>query len=379
MALKLAHLDSLDAPGLQAAWQRLSAASPHASLFNTYEWCYCWAGTFGSRCHPCILLAEDESGQAVGLLPGCLDHTGTGRWVKLMGRDGVSGDHLDLLCLPQQHEPSLSLVLDCLRDGRLADGLIMAEIHRNSPTATLLRDWSGQHGCPLRESEPRIVPRLELPASFDAYLETLSANMRYHVRRRTRTLTRTPGAAIRTARDPDDLEQALTNLFELHQRRWQRDRRPGNFGNPLKREFLRRFCRLAGPRDWVRAHVLELDGRVVGVLLAFHWRGTASFYQMGWDPDCPLPSPGVVLLANSVRQAIAERMRCYDFLRGDEAYKWKWTSAFIEQITLTVGWSPTARAAIAAARLKDGCKRAFQQTFGAQNWERMKRLVRVHH
>jgi CelD/BcsL family acetyltransferase involved in cellulose biosynthesis len=132
---------------------------------------------------------------------------------------------------------------------------------------------------------------------------------------------------------------------------------------------------VASERDWLRCYLLEAGNQPQAALLAFHWRHTASFYQMGWNPDGGVQSPGVVLLAHSIEQAIREGLTTYDFLRGEEAYKWKWTTRFVEQTTLVVGRRMPARAVILAERFKNSVKHAIQHAFGPEKWERLKGLV----
>ena len=48
------------------------------------------------------------------------------------------------------------------------------------------------------------------------------------------------------------------------------------------------------------------------------------YYNAGVDPDARDLSPGVVLVAEYVRRALDEGVRRFDFLRGDESYKYEW-------------------------------------------------------
>ncbi|MEW6198909.1 MAG: GNAT family N-acetyltransferase [Planctomycetota bacterium] len=373
MALTVQQVASFDAPGLRAAWIRLSDTAPRASLFSTFEWCRAWADVFGAGSEIAVSLIHDGQGAPRGLLPAYVDRTGPVRWLKLLGRERVSGDHLDLLCAAEDHPACLDALWSHWERSVAFDGFILGDLHRDSPTLHGVRFRARQRGWPVQEREPQVVPYVDLPVTFDAYLDTLSANMRYHVRRRRRGLAKMLDTAVRVVSTPAEIDAALTDLFELHQRRWQRDGRPGNLHDARKREFLRQFCRVAAERDWVRAIVMEREGVRQGVLLAFHWRGTASFYQMGWDPDTPIQSPGVVLLAESIEQAVREGLSRYDFLRGDEPYKRKWTTPAVEQVTLVVGCRARARAAIAAGRLKERVK----QTLGPAPWRKLKGLLRV--
>lgn len=373
MALSVQQIGSFDTPGLREAWTRLSEAAPRVGVFSTFEWCRAWADVFGKGSEIAVSLIHDEQGVPRGLLPAYVDGAGPVRWLKLLGRERVSGDHLDLLCATEDHTACLDALWSHWERSPAFDGLILGELHRDSPTLHGVRFGARQRGWPVQEREPQTVPYADLPATFDAYLDTLSTNMRYHVRRRRRALDKIPGAVVRVLKRAVEIDAALTDLFELHQRRWQRDGRPGNLHDTRKREFLRRFCRTAAERGWVRAIVIEREAVRQGVLLAFHWRGTASFYQMGWDPDTPIQSPGVVLLAESIEQAVREGLSRYDFLRGDEPYKRKWTTQAVEQVTLVVGCRARARAAIAAGRLKERVK----QTLGPAPWQKLKSLLRV--
>ena len=53
------------------------------------------------------------------------------------------------------------------------------------------------------------------------------------------------------------------------------------------------------------------------------WDDTVGLYNSGFHPDHAALSPGVVLLAHLVRDAIARGRRRFDFLRGEERYKYE--------------------------------------------------------
>ena len=376
MALRVTLHNSFERPELRAAWERLSAASPRASLFSTCEWCRAWAVTVGHSADVAILLFEDKEGNVVGLLPACLERRGPVRWLKFLGREGVSGDHLDLLCAPADQHACLDALVAYLDQSGRYPGLVLGELERTSLTLERVRAWARAHAYRVHEREQRVVPCVDLPNSFDAYLASLSANMRYHIRRRRRELERLPGAAIGLRRDVAEVEPALADLFALHERRWRSAGHPGVFQSPRKRQFLVQFCRAACARGWTRCYVLECDNVRQGVLLVFHWGATASYYQMGWHPQSPIRSPGVVLLAESIAQAIREGIPTYDLLRGAEDYKWKWTTRFIEQTTLVVGRNLPARAAMAVERAKDRCRHLVRRTLGHRAWETVTRCLK---
>jgi CelD/BcsL family acetyltransferase involved in cellulose biosynthesis len=52
------------------------------------------------------------------------------------------------------------------------------------------------------------------------------------------------------------------------------------------------------------------------------WDGIVGLYNSGFRPDRAALAPGVVLLAHVIRDAIQRRCRRFDFLRGEERYKY---------------------------------------------------------
>jgi CelD/BcsL family acetyltransferase involved in cellulose biosynthesis len=70
--------------------------------------------------------------------------------------------------------------------------------------------------------------------------------------------------------------------------------------------------------------VLWREETPLGALASFVDPQKASllFYIGGRDESVDNPPPGLVLHAHSIRHAIANGFRTYDFLRGNEGYKY---------------------------------------------------------
>ncbi len=362
-----------------AAWPALAAACPPASVFTTRTWAEAWHRHIAPEAELAVLLLTSADGRAAGLLPGCVRRIHGARWLTFLGREVVSGDHLDLLCADADRPACLAALANyVLRAGDL-DGLRLGELHRSGPTHAFLREWAQTRGLDWAEREPQIVPFARLPRTYEDFVAGLSSNMRYHVRRRTRQALAS-GARLRTVSQAAEVDAALCDLVRLHARRWSRDGLGGNFRNPRKVMMLRAVCAELATAAAARAALLETDDgwggwRATAVLLAFHWRQTAYFYQMGWDPEGPFPSAGVVVMAESIADAIRCGCTHYDFLRGAEEYKWKWTSQFVEQTTLAIGWRLPARTALLATRWNDRLKAAVRSALGPRSWNALRRLV----
>jgi len=140
-------------------------------------------------------------------------------------------------------------------------------------------------------------------------------------------MRRTYEVTFREIDRPRDLGPALSVLFELHSRRWNQRLLPGVFVSAK----VRRFHRLAAldllKSGHLRLYVLDLDGEPVAALYCFAWGDRVSYYQGGFEPGLSKLSPGTVLTAYAVRRALEAGVGEFDFLRGEEEYKLRWTGA----------------------------------------------------
>lgn len=119
----------------------------------------------------------------------------------------------------------------------------------------------------------------------------------------------------------------MTHLFELHQRRWNQRWLPGVFGGKRVQAFHRDAARSLLERGWLRLFYLRLDGVTQASLYCFAYGDRLCYYQGGFEPTLARLSLGTVLTARAMQTAIAEGRAVFDFLRGDEPYKAKWTGA----------------------------------------------------
>jgi CelD/BcsL family acetyltransferase involved in cellulose biosynthesis len=169
-----------------------------------------------------------------------------------------------------------------------------------------------------------ICPYADLPDEWERYLARLSANTRQRLRRLLRTVD---GTTIRiTHADAATLERDVEILLRMWSERWAAQK-----GDRLA-------SILASTREEL-ADALANDTLFLPVL----WRGDAPvaanaclwdrdkremLFQMGArDPAAEDLSPGMLLHAHTIRTAIAHGCVRYDFLRGDEPYKFSFATA----------------------------------------------------
>jgi len=228
----------------------------------------------------------------------------------------VTVDHLAGTSAAGQHHPAPWDVVD-LRRLRCTD-----------PAADALRDAFGAAAAAnrwevIRERED-VCPIVTLPegVDFDGYLDTLGKKARHEIRRKLRRAQSRGEVRLEESADP---LRELDSFIQLHQRKWgEAGLFPANPGGDAGRVFIRRLFETFGPHGMVRLSFLTVDGRRIAAGIHLDDGRVIYYYNAGVDPDALDLSPGVVMIARYMEAAIALGRRRFDFLRGDEPYKYDW-------------------------------------------------------
>lgn len=182
----------------------------------------------------------------------------------------------------------------------------------------------------FRDSTPKslndinncVCPVVTLPATFDEYLETsMSSQTRQKLRRFLRKVESDPEFRISFATS-ETVDRDMTILFDFWRTKWApfkgKDRAERIIAST--REML---------MDCFRDGTLEVPvlwhaDRPLGALanIIDHRKGVVLFYITGRDESWTTPSPGLVLHGHCIRRAIEMGFKEYDFLRGNEPYKY---------------------------------------------------------
>ena len=362
--------DRASLPGLAARWDELALADPRDGFFRSFGWYRAWIDHIRPDVEPYVVVARDEAGAIVGLAPLCRGiYRDLGLRLKAVfwaGREVVSGDFLDFLAVPELRANAISAILEFLmRNASQWSVLVLGELVVGADSFTALEDLASRHGLQFRRQEDRVCPYIALPGSFDEYLAGLGSSTRYHIRRRMRDVEK-QGAKVEVYSEPEQVVQHLDTLIRLHLARWQKENLPGTMGRPGFADFLREICRNPPYHSRCRLYLLTLAGAPAAALMTFQFGESALYYQAGWDPDSPLAafSPAVVLMASSIRDAIQQGLHYYEFLRGDEAYKSRWSRTCRTTATVLLAGQFAGKEYLRLTRWKDLVKNQLSRQRG---------------
>jgi CelD/BcsL family acetyltransferase involved in cellulose biosynthesis len=169
-----------------------------------------------------------------------------------------------------------------------------------------------------------VCPVTTIPdgADYEGFLSTLGKKERHEIRRKVRRAEAAGEVRLTVSANP---LADLDDFIDLHQKRWGADGLfPPTAGGDCSRRFFRHLFRHFGPNGAVRLTRLTVADRLVASGIHFEDGDRIGYYNAGVDPDARDLSPGVVMVAEYVKLAIASGRRRIDFLRGNEPYKYEW-------------------------------------------------------
>ncbi|GBD10029.1 hypothetical protein HRbin22_02292 [Candidatus Thermoflexus japonica] len=166
-----------------------------------------------------------------------------------------------------------------------------------------------------------VCPVLQLPATWEAYLRMLDGKDRHELRRKMRRVE-----ALENTRwyilqeEGPDAGEAIEAFLDLMA---ASSPAKADFLSERMRAFFRQAIRYGLREGWARLSFMEIEGKKAATYLDFDYRDRIWLYNAGLHPHFAGLSPGIVLLAYLIRQAIERGKRAFDFLRGDEPYKFR--------------------------------------------------------
>jgi CelD/BcsL family acetyltransferase involved in cellulose biosynthesis len=329
---------------LREEWDALVGRAEQATIYQTWEWNDAWWRAYARGKRLRLLLVHDGP-DLIGLAPFYSSrHLGTPlRRLAFVGT-GAS-DYLDVLAAPDAEPHVCAEVCKHLADSGDYDLADLQQLGAASPFAAHVSGHpvSGLNGHRVALRRIETCPYVDLPVSWDAFLNTLGKKMRSNVTYYERLAARDLADASMTLCAGADLPEAMEALFRLHQRRWRSRMLPGVLGSGSVRRFHRDVADRFSSRGWLRLHVTRVGGDIVAALYCYSFRNRYYYYLGGFEPALGKYSLGTVLTASAIRQAIAEGCEEFDFLRGHEAYKYRWKPRERENAQCLIARPPSWR------------------------------------
>jgi CelD/BcsL family acetyltransferase involved in cellulose biosynthesis len=333
------HNDFSDLKRLANDWNTLLAESATHVPFLRYEYLSAWWETRGGGEWPVSELAvvtAHQDGRLAGIAPMFSTHNADGEPALLLLGSIEISDYLDIIARPGDLPFFLAGLLDFVErpaslNWRLLDWHNLPE---NSPTLAALQAEAEKRGWIFSQDRTYHVPSIPLPGDFEAYLAGIDKKQRHEIRRKMRRAEES-GRDVRwyIVEEGASLETEVQAFMEM----MAEDPEKAAFLTTPMRRQMQLICKAAFENGWLQMAFLEVDGQKAAGYLNFDYLNRIWVYNSGIDRRFLDLSAGWVLLGHLLQWANENKRTEFDFMRGNEEYKYRFggVDKFVVRVKVT--------------------------------------------
>ncbi len=314
----------------ETEWNTLVEASITDTPFSRYEYLSEWWKTLGGgewnagvdgRQPELVLISARENGQLIGIAPLFIADYDGQHALLLVGSIEIS-DYLDLIVRAEDHTRFICGLLDFLASSHadVWSALDWYNLPDSSATLAALKAEAAKRGWTHHEEIYRPTPRIALNGSFEEYLSRVEKKQRHEIRRKMRRAAESEKKVhFHVIDSTADIDTEINDFFNL----MVQDPNKEQFLHPEMREQMTITIRNAFQQGYLWLAFLEIDGVKAAASLNFDYKNKLWGYNSGVGREHMELSPGWVLLAHVIQWCCENGRYEFDFMRGDEDYKYR--------------------------------------------------------
>ena len=299
---------------LSARWSALLAAQPEPTFFALPSWQRLWWEAFGEGSSLRLLSVAAEEGRIQLIAPLMR----TDSVVSFLGGTDLV-DYHDFIGAPESARECLEAVLREIGSNESIRRIELGSVAEDSPTMSAFPEAAKSAGWAVEIVPEDVAPRVHLSTDWDEYLAGLRKKDRHELRRKLRRIDAAGEVNHVELTTPEDIAAAIDDFTALHR---MSTVEKSEFMTSEREAFFKKVAVELAMDRLTRLCFLEFDGQRVATSLSFVLSGVRYLYNSGYNPEYRHLSVGLLNHAYNIRRSIDEGLAVFDFMRGDEPYKY---------------------------------------------------------
>ena len=322
-------------------WNHLLVNCASHVPFLTFDYQEAWWQTRGGGEWPddsqLVLIAAFEDQQLIGIAP--LFHT-----QNILGKSALMfvgaievSDFLDFIVQPSDAPTFIQGLIDFLLTEPGIPSWDLLDLHNileTSPSLEVLQSQAEQRGWQHKQIQLQPSPYIPLPGDFETYLAGIDKKQRHEIRRKLRNVAQSlVEPDLYFVQERENLQAETQAFIEI----MAQDPNKKDFLTDAMRKHIHNTARVAFDKGWLQLAFFTIDGNKAAANMSFNFNNRLWLYNSGWEWEYRDYSPGWLLLAYLLEWANENGIEEFDFMRGDETYKYKFggIDRHIYRVTLT--------------------------------------------
>jgi CelD/BcsL family acetyltransferase involved in cellulose biosynthesis len=321
-------------------WNPLLTQNAINEIFLTWQWQTTWWAAYKPG-QLWVIAARDDSGALAGIAPWFCE--AESQVIRPIGCVEVT-DYLDVIAHPDHREAFLRGVVDWMADKQDCYSRInLCNNQDGSPTVEQLPRLFQERGFAVQVRTQEVCPIIELPGDFEAYIDKLDKKQRQEARRKLRRIEEDNDIKWYIVGPEHNLHEETEAFAALMAA--SHPEKKAFLDNPQHMAFFRAMVPCAAANGWLQMAFLTVNGERAAAYLNFDYDNRIMVYNSGLLPQkFGAISPGIVLILNLIDHAIKDGRAEFDFLRGNEEYKYRLGAVDRPVYEIQANWPETTGA-----------------------------------
>ena len=323
---------------LRSIWNTLLQRSESNTIFSTFEWLYTWWEHFAQDKKLFILLAQDGE-NVIGIAPLMIEKKRILRYapIKVISFIGTGvSDYADFIIV-REREKVITLFFEYLKKKKW-DEIELREIRENSPNLVLIQKALERLNLLSRIYVVGKCLYVETKGDWDLYYSSFSSKHRNDIHRQINRLKKN-GLKYSFSFKAKELDsyQLITSLINIHLDRIAKKNKKSFLGTEEGRNFYNKMIQEFGKCGWVNLDLMYIDDVIAAYVLGFQYGGKYYHWNVGTNNKYISYAPGKLLLRYMLEEYYSvNAIEEFDFIRGEEDYKYRWTKFARKNYKITI-------------------------------------------
>jgi len=281
-------------------------------VFTLPAWLQNWWQNFGAGSE-LYLRSVWQDERLIGLAPLQIKNAQT----SFVGSINVC-DYLDFVTVPGSERDFLNAVLEDLK-GKGIRELVLETVRPDSAVVTYLLPLALEKQYKVDYKKVDVSLDLELPGNWEGYLNLLDGKQRHELKRKMRNLQGSGEVAYRVIEEKQALLDSTGIFLQLFPE-YRQDK--AQFLTAEMQTYFRSLATALATTGILKYGQLEIERKIVAMIMYFDYNDSVFLYNSAYVPEYKPLSVGIISKANCIEDCIARRKKRFDFLKGNEPYKY---------------------------------------------------------
>ena len=298
---------------LRSAWETLLENADTNTIFTNPNWEELWWEHFSEGKYWEGTYLEIDS-NIVGIAPMCA----TDNHLTLIGNTETV-DYNDFIMSPDYSEEFLNLIVERFIESKY-ETLTLNSIQQQSLTYLQLPEIARRNNLSVTVEQEDVSPGIRLPDSWDKYLSDLNKKHRHELRRKLRRLDSAENYKVEIIEQNENLQNYI-DIFSNLMKMSRTDKL--EYMTQEKEDFFNDISSMTSKKGFLKLFLMSMSNQYVSASLCFDYDNHRLLYNSGNNHEFDYYSVGLLLHSFAIKDAIEQGIEYFDFLRGDEQYKYR--------------------------------------------------------